>query len=62
MIFHFHLQILIANSKDQYLVLSDEMKTCMRLLGAKTVEDLGPHLVGGTSSAKVNIHNLLIHF
>lgn len=34
----------------------------MRLLGAKTVEDLVPHRVGGTSSAKVNIHNLLIHF
>jgi hypothetical protein len=27
------------------LVLSDEMKTCMRLIVAKTVEDLGPHLV-----------------
>lgn len=27
------------------LVLSDEMKTCMRLLGAKTVGDLGPQHV-----------------
>jgi hypothetical protein len=27
------------------LVLSDEMKICMRLPGAETVEDLGPHLV-----------------
>ncbi|KAJ5981746.1 hypothetical protein N7499_009200 [Penicillium canescens] len=26
-------------------ILSEEMKTCMRLLGAKTVEDLHPHLV-----------------
>ncbi|OGE49935.1 hypothetical protein PENARI_c019G10393 [Penicillium arizonense] len=26
-------------------ILSDEMKTCMRLLGTKTVEDLHPHLV-----------------
>ncbi|KAJ5413497.1 hypothetical protein N7465_005802 [Penicillium sp. CMV-2018d] len=26
-------------------ILSDEMKTCMRLLGAKTVGDLGPHHV-----------------
>ncbi|KAJ6185144.1 hypothetical protein N7519_006445 [Penicillium mononematosum] len=26
-----------------FQILSDEMKTCMRLLGAKTVDDLGPH-------------------